>query len=198
MNLSPVCLSLVQEQLDLNAWWKQCTTAAQQSGGRPITVSRQNGKRKWRNPDRGERDRSSVTRPIPMRCEPAHEDSGDSTDNWMRTVCSRRALETCGGMMNRAQTIQAMQEEVLKNTVNQRRYDAALHMYQCPILITTGRKLDPTGRTHALLDLMSDSLVPVQMSSASRRFLRLSETMQNGLAQSCNVRLYCKPFHYVT
>lgn len=36
-----------QEQLSINTWWAQCTAAAQQNGGVPVLLFRQNGK-KWR------------------------------------------------------------------------------------------------------------------------------------------------------
>lgn len=36
-----------QEQLSINTWWAQCTAAAQQNGGVPVLLYRQNGK-KWR------------------------------------------------------------------------------------------------------------------------------------------------------
>lgn len=66
--------------------------------------------------------------------------------------------------MNRAQIVQAMQEEVLKNTVYQRRYDAALNMYQAACLDNHGQEADIQRQTlHALLDLMLDSLASVQM-----------------------------------
>ena len=72
--------------------------------------------------------------------------------------------------MNRAQIIQAMQEEVLKNTVYQRRYDAALHLYQAACLDNHGQEADLNrNNLHALLDLMLDSLASVQM--LQRQFL---------------------------
>lgn len=36
-----------QEQLSINTWWAQCTAAAQQNGGIPVLLYRQNGK-KWK------------------------------------------------------------------------------------------------------------------------------------------------------
>lgn len=36
-----------QEQLAINTWWVQCTAAAEQNGGIPVLLYRQNGK-KWR------------------------------------------------------------------------------------------------------------------------------------------------------
>lgn len=36
-----------QEQLSVNTWWAQCTKAAEQNGGIPVLLYRQNGK-KWR------------------------------------------------------------------------------------------------------------------------------------------------------
>lgn len=36
-----------QEQLSINTWWAQCTAAAEQNGGIPVLLYRQNGK-KWR------------------------------------------------------------------------------------------------------------------------------------------------------
>lgn len=36
-----------QEQLNINAWWKQCKEASEAFGGVPIVMYRQNGKRKW-------------------------------------------------------------------------------------------------------------------------------------------------------
>jgi hypothetical protein len=36
-----------QEALSINTWWQQCTAAAQQNGGVPVLLFRQNGK-KWR------------------------------------------------------------------------------------------------------------------------------------------------------
>jgi Holliday junction resolvase len=36
-----------QEQLSVNTWWEQCTTAAKQNGGIPVLLYRQNGK-KWK------------------------------------------------------------------------------------------------------------------------------------------------------
>lgn len=66
--------------------------------------------------------------------------------------------------MNRAQIVQAMQEEVLKSTVYQQRYDAALHMYQAACLDNHGQEADLNRQNlHALLDLMLDSLASVQM-----------------------------------
>lgn len=66
--------------------------------------------------------------------------------------------------MNRAQIVQAMQEEVLKNTVYQRRYDAALHMYQAACLDNHGQEADLNRQNlHALLDLMLDSMATQQM-----------------------------------
>ena len=66
--------------------------------------------------------------------------------------------------MNRAQIVQAMQEELLKNTVYQRRYDAALHLYQAACLDNHGQEADLNrNNLQALLDLMLDSLASVQM-----------------------------------
>lgn len=36
-----------QEQLSINTWWKQCTTAATENNEHPVLLYRQNGK-KWR------------------------------------------------------------------------------------------------------------------------------------------------------
>lgn len=36
-----------QEQLSVNTWWAQCTKAAEQNGGTPVLLYRQNGK-KWK------------------------------------------------------------------------------------------------------------------------------------------------------
>lgn len=66
--------------------------------------------------------------------------------------------------MNRARIVQAMQEEVLKNTVYQRRYDAALHMYLAACLDNHGQEADLNRQNlHALLDLMLDGLSTIQM-----------------------------------
>ncbi|ALH23758.1 hypothetical protein FDH70_gp72 [Pseudomonas phage PaMx25] len=76
-------------------------------------------------------------------------------------------------MMNRAQLLQAMQEEVLKNTVYQRRYDAALSMYQAACLDNHGQEADLNRQNlHALLDLMLDSLASVQMLQRQLMLLR--------------------------
>lgn len=66
--------------------------------------------------------------------------------------------------MNRAQIVQAMQEELLKDTVYQRRYEAALHLYRAACLDNHGQEADLNrNNLHALLDLMLDSLASVQM-----------------------------------
>lgn len=76
-------------------------------------------------------------------------------------------------MMNRAQLLQAMQEEVLKNTVYQRRYDAALSMCQAACLDNHGQEADLNRQNlHALLDLMLDSLASVQMLQRQLMLLR--------------------------
>lgn len=36
-----------QEALSLNTWWKQSVTAANEFGGTPVVIYRQNGKRSW-------------------------------------------------------------------------------------------------------------------------------------------------------
>lgn len=75
--------------------------------------------------------------------------------------------------MNRAQIVRAMQEEVLKNVVYQRRYDAALHMYQAACLDNHGQEADAQRQTlHALMDLMLDSLASVQMLQRQLMLLR--------------------------
>lgn len=82
-----MCLEVKrQEQLDLNAWWKQCVTAAQQFGGRPIVVFRQNGKRKWRILIEANVAYQCGQAHSPMRCEISHEDFETFAYNWMRRM----------------------------------------------------------------------------------------------------------------
>ena len=75
--------------------------------------------------------------------------------------------------MNRAQIIQAMQEEVLKDAVYQQRYEAALHLYRASCLENHGQEADLNrNNLHALLDLMLDSLASVQMLQRQLMLLR--------------------------
>lgn len=75
--------------------------------------------------------------------------------------------------MNRTQILKAMQDEVLKSTVFQKRYDAALHLYQAACLDNHGQEADLNrNNLHALLDLMLDSLASVQMLQRQLMLLR--------------------------
>lgn len=75
--------------------------------------------------------------------------------------------------MNRSQILRAMHDEVVKSTVYQKRYDAALHMYQAACLDNHGQEADFNRQNlHALLDLMLDSLASVQMLQRQLMLLR--------------------------
>ena len=48
INTFGMCIEVKrQEQLSINTWWKQCTTAATENSEHPVLLYRQNGK-KWR------------------------------------------------------------------------------------------------------------------------------------------------------
>lgn len=72
-----------QEALDLNAWWRQAEKAAEEFGGTPIVIFRQNGKRKWRILIRGGIPYSCGQAASYMRCEISHEDFEQFAYNWM-------------------------------------------------------------------------------------------------------------------
>ena len=66
--------------------------------------------------------------------------------------------------MNRTQILNAMQDEVLKSTVFQKRYEATMGLYQAACLDNHGQEADLHRQNlHALLDLMLDGLSTVQM-----------------------------------
>jgi hypothetical protein len=66
--------------------------------------------------------------------------------------------------MNRTQILKAMQDEVLKSTVFQKRYEATMGLYQAACLDNHGQEADLHRQNlHALLDLMLDGLSTVQM-----------------------------------
>lgn len=86
-----------QEQLDLNAWWNQCMTAAQQFGGTPIVIFRQNGKRKWRILMMANVPYQCGHASSPMRCEISHEDFATFAYNWMRRMVKDGSWNPIGG-----------------------------------------------------------------------------------------------------
>lgn len=66
--------------------------------------------------------------------------------------------------MNRTQILKAMQDEVLKSTVFQKRYEATMGLYQAACLDNHGQEADLHRQNlHALLDLMLDGLSTIQM-----------------------------------
>lgn len=66
--------------------------------------------------------------------------------------------------MNRTQILKAMQDEVLKSTVFQKRYEATMGLYQAACLDNHGQEADLYRQNlHALLDLMLDGLLTIQM-----------------------------------
>lgn len=93
-----MCLEVKrQEQLDLNAWWKQCCTAAEKFGGRPIVLFRQNGKRKWRVLLEASVTYQCGHAQSPMRAEISHEDFETFAYNWMRQMVQRGTWNPIGG-----------------------------------------------------------------------------------------------------
>lgn len=86
-----------QEQLDLNGWWKQCVTASQQFGGRPIVIFRQSGKRKWRILLEGNVLYPCGQAHSPIRCEITHEDFEVFAYNWMRRLLADGVWEPLVG-----------------------------------------------------------------------------------------------------
>lgn len=75
--------------------------------------------------------------------------------------------------MNRAQILKAMQDEVLKSTVFQKRYEATMGLYQAACLDNHGQEADLNRQNlHALLDLMLDGLSTVQMLQRQLMHLR--------------------------
>ena len=76
--------------------------------------------------------------------------------------------------MNRDQILKAMQDEVLKSTVFQKRYEATMGLYQAACLDNHGQEADLHRQNlHALLDLMLDGLSTVQM--LQRQFMLLRD-----------------------
>lgn len=75
--------------------------------------------------------------------------------------------------MNRTQILKAMQDEVLKSTVFQKRYEATMGLYQAACLDNHGQEADLHRQNlHALLDLMLDGLSTVQMLQRQLMLLR--------------------------
>lgn len=75
--------------------------------------------------------------------------------------------------MNRSQILRAMQDEVVKSTVYQKRYEATIGLYQAACMDNHGQEADLNRQNlHALLDLMLDSLASVQMLQRQLMLLR--------------------------
>lgn len=72
-----------QEQLNLNAWWQQCSVAAYEFGGEPIVIFRQNGSRKWRVLIKAQLVYHCGQATSPVRAEITHEEFMNYAYNWM-------------------------------------------------------------------------------------------------------------------
>lgn len=75
--------------------------------------------------------------------------------------------------MTRAQILQAMQDEVVKSTVYQIRYEAIIVLYQAASMGNHGQEADLHRQNlHALLDVMLDGLSTIQMLQRQLMLLR--------------------------